>query len=363
MSKVDNTVDDAKKLVMRCKALEAQLRQSIPKKEHHEIVLEFEEKMTDMERKIADQEKKIIEDEKELERIRAELQKTNVVNRQLGEVGEQIAVLHKMVVLQGKTVDSLVSKISGTVPTAVHQQSLAKVKELEEQIKGMVSRSEYSALETSYEDAKQQVVSMVPLTDYDSLKQKVQELENAISAMVPKEQFISSEARAKELEAKLTERIPQSMYDELVSKVVQLAEDVTSGEPIVAEQGTSSQGVRVEAAPSLGAEPVPDRPADTLTPSTFVPEETISTTTGSEVKPEVSVPPTEIGSAPEISEIGSQLAEMRTDAFAGAEDSLEEKPLPPESHAVGSEKQKSAEPKEGSSVATETVEQPKVQSG
>jgi hypothetical protein len=235
---------------------------------------------------------------------------------------------------------------------------------LEEQIKGMVSRSEYSALETSYEDAKQQVVSMVPLTDYDSLKQNVQELENAISAMVPKEQFISSETRAKELEVKLTERIPQSMYDELVSKVVQLAEDVTGGEPIVAEQGTSSQGARVEAAPStLGSEPVPDRPADTLTPSTFVPQETISTATGSEVKPEVSVPPTEIGSAPEISEIGSQLAEMKTDAFASAENSLEEKPLPPESHDVGSEKQKSAEPKEGSSVATETVEEPKVQSG
>jgi len=272
-----------------------------------------------------------------------------------------------MIVVQGKEVDSLVSKISGTVPTAVHQQSLAKVKELEERIKGMVNRSEYDALETRYEDAKRQVSSMVPVADYDSLKQRVEELENAISAMVPKEEFISSEARAKELEAKLAEHVPQSIYDELVSRVVQLAEDVTGGEPITVEQETSSQVARVEPTPvTLAAEPAADKQSDTLPPSTLVPQEIINTTAGSEATPEVSAPPTGSGSAPEISEVGSQLAEIKTDAFAGvesAEGSPEEKLPPLESPAVSSVEQTAPEPQEGPSVAPKAVEEPKVQSG
>jgi uncharacterized coiled-coil protein SlyX len=366
VSKVDNTVDDAKKLAMRCKALEAQLRQSITKKEHHQIVLEFEEKMTDMERKIADQEKTIVEDRKELERTRSELQKANVLNKQFGEVGGQVAALSNLIAGQGKTVDSLVSKISGAVPTAVHQQSLAKVKELEERIGGMVSRSEYAALESRYEEAEKHVAEMVPKEDHEALRQKSEELGDTISGMVPMEQFNSSEARVRELEATLAGRIPQSVYDELVSKVVQLAADVTGGGPITAEPELPQVTPVEPAAPAPVSEPIPATPSDTVIPSAPISQEpsAVESIPETGATPEVSVPTVENSSDPEITEIGSQLAEIKTDAFTEpnpTEVSPEPAPLSPESpEALGEE---TAEPVEGPTITVKTVEEQKVQNG
>ena len=163
MSKVENTVEDAKKLAQRCKALEAQLRQTVTKKEHHQIVLEFEDKMTGLEKTIAVQERKIADQEKDLGRTRAELQKTTAINAQLAAVGSRMDVLNKAIDTQGRTVDSLVNRISqGTIPSAVHQQSLAKISDLEARIGGMVSKSEYSALQRRYDEATRQIDSMVP---------------------------------------------------------------------------------------------------------------------------------------------------------------------------------------------------------
>jgi chromosome segregation ATPase len=320
MSKTESTAEDAKKLAQRCKALEAQLRQTITKKEHHEIVLEFEDKMTDMEKTIAGQEKKTAEQEKELTRMKADLQKTTALNTQLTEVGGRIEVLNKTIDAQGRTVDSLVSRISqGTVPSAVHQQSLSKINDLEARISGMVSKSEYGALQRRYDEATRQINSMVPSSENDALEESLQELKNTISTMVPKEQFDSSEAEVRELKAKLAEHVPQSTYDELVSKVVQLAEEVTGGQVAAVEPEAAVSVESPEAEKPAPAEQGPDRQPSIPADPVDVPEEVKAETAPDQPQQETS--PTGGDESNEVREVASQLAEIKTDALAEQTDS------------------------------------------
>ncbi|MBI3022280.1 MAG: hypothetical protein HYY68_00970, partial [Thaumarchaeota archaeon] len=212
MSKVESNSNEAKKLALRCKTLEAQLRQSIPKKEHNEVVSKLERENNYL--------------EKDLDRAKAELQKTTALNKQLSAIADQITVQNKTMTGQGRIVDALLTKVSqGTVPASIHLQSLSKVKELEEQIRGMVSKTEYNSVERRCEELSGRLNTMVAVTEYSSLKQRFEELsrqfnntvpaseyasvknrceelENTISSMVPKEQLSSAEATARELEAR-----------------------------------------------------------------------------------------------------------------------------------------------------------------
>jgi hypothetical protein len=312
VSKTEDSADDAKKLAQRCKALEAQLRQTITKKEHHEIVLEFEDKTTRMEKTIASQDRKIADQEKELMRTKAELQRTTALGKQFTEVAERVAVLNKGVDAQGRTVDSLVTKISqGTVPAVVHQQSISKINDLEERINGMVSRSEYASLQTRYDEATKRVSNMVPSSEYEALKEKVQELENTISSTVPREQFESSEAKAKELEARLAEHVPQSTYDELVSKVVQLAAEVTGGQPFAEEQAAAAQ-----AGPTEPEQPSPVEQGPSGQPA--VPADPTPNQLEAKAETVPAEPSAGSDESPEIREIGSQLAEIEAEAITEA---------------------------------------------
>jgi hypothetical protein len=72
MSKVESQVDDAKKLALRCKTLEVQLRQTVSKKEHHEVTSKLEKQIDYLER--------------DLDRARAENQKTIAINKQIAGV-------------------------------------------------------------------------------------------------------------------------------------------------------------------------------------------------------------------------------------------------------------------------------------
>ncbi len=313
MSKVENPVDDAKKLAQRCKALEAQLRQTITKKEHHEIVLEFEDRITGMEKTISSQDRKIADQEKELARDRAELQRDAGLGKQIADLGAQAAAIGKVAEAQGRTIDSLLFKVSqGTVPAAVHQQSLSKVRELEEQVDGMVSRSEYASLQRRYEEATRQLNGMVPSSDHEALKARVQEFERTVSTMVPRDQLESSEETVRDLKAKLAERVPQSTYDELVSKVVQLAEEVTGGEPPLEEQEITEQ----TPAPTETEQPPPTEPRPTARPEIpVVPAPLQAAKAEAASASPAPVPAVPQAELPEIREVGTHLAELKTDVL------------------------------------------------
>ncbi|MDA4128927.1 MAG: hypothetical protein OK422_05695 [Thaumarchaeota archaeon] len=297
MSKVENPANDAKKLALRYKALEAQLQQSVSKKQYNETVSKLEGKNT--------------EQEKDLARTKAELQKTSILNKQFASIGEQIAALGKAVGAQSKTIDSLMSKIiQGTVPSSVHHQTVSKVRELEEKIEDTVNKAEYATMERRYEEAARKISNMVPSSEYNALKDKVEEMEGTISSMVPREQFSISEARAKELEAKLAEHVPQSTYDELVSKVVLLAEEVTGGAPAREEQETAAQTEPEEPQSPVMHEPVPSEPYE-VPGQEFTEPEAVKVEATFEARSAEAQPASEPATQ-EIREIQSQLAEIST---------------------------------------------------
>jgi DNA repair exonuclease SbcCD ATPase subunit len=298
--------------------LEAQLRQSVPKKEHHEITSKFETEIDDL--------------EKELDRIKKDLQKTVALNKQLGAMEEQLSNQNKTMITQGKVIDSLQAKLSqGTVPTSIHTQSLSKIRELEEERRAMVSRtefasserrceelsrqissmvpaSEYISLRQRFEELARQVSSMVPASEYSALKVKGEELQNAISSMVPTEQLNSSEARVRELEARLAQHVPQTVYDELVSKVVSLAEEVTGGGLVAEGPEQISQPETGEAVGTAQIEATAPEPAEVPTEQVTVPEVQVSVTQSDSSVGDIET--TRDGPALEIREIQSQLAEI-----------------------------------------------------
>ena len=288
MSKVETQVDDAKKLALRCKTLEVQLRQTVSKKEHHEITSKLEKQIDSLER--------------DLDRARVENQKTIAINKQVAGVEsliesiiktsnsqgktldfieEEASTRGKALTAQGKVLDALAAKISqGTVPSNVHLQALSKIRDLEEDKRGMVRRfdynslegrfaelsrqvstmvpaSDYASLKERFDDATRQMADMVPASDYSALKQRAEELEGTISSMVPREQLVSSESRVSELEARLAEHVPQTVYDELVSRVVSLAEAVTGGaiQPEEARAEVQQETAGPEPSPQTSAEP------------------------------------------------------------------------------------------------------------
>jgi len=371
MSKVETQISDlkngdAKKLALRCKTLEVQLRQSVSKKDHHEITSKLEHQIDILER--------------DLDRARSENQKTVAVTKQIAEVEDLISSLMKAgnaqakmldsvdeettasgkaLNAQGKLIDTIAAKIAqGTVPSQVHLHSLSKIRELEEEKRGMVRRfeynsldqrfqeltkqlgtmvpaSEFAALKEKFDDATRQVASMIPASDYSALQQRVGELEGAISSMASREQLTSSEARVAELEARLAEHVPQSVYDELVSKVVSLAEAVTGGD--LKPEETSAEAPQEAAEPEAAEEVVTaPEPAPVAIEAPVAVAVAVEEPVAIEVQPvaaveepnpqvEVPVPPgpaTPEGPAPEIREIQSQLAEITSQAVEAKGDDV-----------------------------------------
>ncbi len=309
--KSEVSISDYRKLALRYKTLEAQLRQTVPKKEHHETVTKLE--------------KQIDTQEKELDRAKADLQKFNSFGKQLTTISDTITTQGKATGALNRAIENLSFRMSqGSVPASVHSQSQTRLRELEEQNRGMVTKVEYDSLGRRYEDVRRQAESMVsageygmlkqrteeltrqlnlmvPGSEYSALKQKCEDLENSFSSMVPRAQLESSEARVKELEARLAEHVPQAVYDELVSKVVSLAEEVTGGSLTSEESAAQTeQGEEAPASIETPSEPFSDIQEPT-SPEFFEPEPQIGASDESGTSEQ---------SAPEITEVQAQLAEI-----------------------------------------------------
>jgi HPt (histidine-containing phosphotransfer) domain-containing protein len=348
-TKIETPSADAKKLALRCKTLESQLRQSVTKKEHHEITTKLEKQIDTL--------------EKDLSRAREENERTIAINKQIAGVEELVSSLTKVASAQGKTLHSIEEDASakgetlgtqgkaieaiamklaqGTVPSHIHLQSLSKIRELEEEKRGMVRRSDYASIEArceelsrqlgtmvassdyallkeKFDESTRQIADMVPSHDYSALKQRAEELENNISSMVPREKLASSEDRVMELEARLAEHVPQSVYDELVSRVVSLAEAITGGALQPEEAQAEPQPEAVEAEPIAQAahevEGAGDAQGESSIPEVAEPLPQVAEPIIQESAPATAEPAAPESPIPEISEIQSQLAEINSQA-------------------------------------------------
>ena len=140
-----------------------------------------------------------------------------------------------------------------------------------------------------------------------------------------------------ELEARLAEHVPQSIYDELVSKVVSLAEAVTGGaiQPEdKAEAQSEAAEVEVETQPEIAAEPAAEAVVETVAEAIAEPSIEASVPEGPAAQPDAAmdtpaapaepaisdapaapeIPVAVAEAVPEVREIASQLAELGTQA-------------------------------------------------
>ena len=101
--KSEVSLSEYRKLALRYKTLEAQLRQTIPKKEHHETVTKLERQVDGL--------------EKELDRAKADLQKYNSFGKQIGGISDSIVSQGKATMALNRAIESLSFKMSqGSVP-------------------------------------------------------------------------------------------------------------------------------------------------------------------------------------------------------------------------------------------------------
>jgi hypothetical protein len=198
LSRADEITSEVRKLVLTCKALEAQLQQSIPKKTHEEEVAKLRGEIDDLQRQVT--------------LTKGELEKTISVGGRIGALESRINTLYDVVAAQNEAVKSLSEKLSqGTVPYSLHTEDLARIQQLEEQVYSMVPRGDFEAL-------KGELASSVP-------KARLEETERALAEMVPREQLSAAEARIRELEVALADTVPRGTMEELKEKIASLMKD------------------------------------------------------------------------------------------------------------------------------------------
>ncbi len=201
MSKEETQIDDAKKLALRCKTLEMQLRQSVSKKEHNEVTSKLERQIDVLER--------------DLDRAKAENQKTIALNKQIAGVEGLISSLIKTANAQSKTLDFIEEEASvrgkalsaqgkvldklaqGSVPSNVHFQALSKIRDLEEDKRGMVRRFEYNSLEARCAELSRQLGTMVPSAEYSALKERFDDVTNQMAKHGPRIRLLRPETEGR----------------------------------------------------------------------------------------------------------------------------------------------------------------------
>ncbi len=244
LSRAEEITSEVRRLVLTCRAMEAQLQQSIPKKDHEEVVAKMQTTIDEL--------------DGEVNRIRDELQRTKGITETINALGAQIAAQKEMldsqaqtasnqsqiIDAQNKTIESLVGKLSqDTIPATMYNEALSKTHELEEKISQYVAKSDFEAIQqkvaeltellgtmvpkSEYETLQAQFSNYVPKSDYESLqaqlsnyvpKESFEEIQNALANSVPRDQFLASEAKIQEVEAKFSSYVP---LEELSSRRVQ----------------------------------------------------------------------------------------------------------------------------------------------
>jgi uncharacterized coiled-coil protein SlyX len=238
LSRAEEITSEVRRLVLTCRAMEAQLQQSIPKKTHQEVVAKMQASIDGL--------------NGEAERLRSELQKTTTLNESItslggkvtsqGEtissLGQTIASLNQVIEVQKNTLAELSAKLAvSTIPTTLYDQTVSNLDETRAKISGMVERSEYDSLQAKLNELTETTKSMVPRSEYLSLqsqfvnfvpKETFETLQRMLTQYVPREQLVASEARLHELEARMVNYVPRSDYEELTARIGSLTREASS---------------------------------------------------------------------------------------------------------------------------------------
>ncbi len=203
MSRADEITSEVRKLVLTCKALEAQLQQSIPKKTHEEEMAKLRLQIEDLERQV--------------NLTKADLERTVSVGGRLSALEARIGTLYDAVGAQNQEVKALSGKLSeATVPSSLHAEDLARIQQLEEQVYSMVPKSDLETLQG-------QLANSVP-------KERLEEMEKALYDTVPRARLAEAEAKIAELQAALADAVPRATLEELKEKIASMMKEAPAVE-------------------------------------------------------------------------------------------------------------------------------------
>lgn len=201
MSRADEITSEVRRLVMTCKQLEAQLQQSIPKKQHEEEMAKMQAQVDDLSAKLA--------------ATSEELQRTVSLGERLNALESQVSAQMGSITFLGEAIKALSEKLSeSTVPQQLYSQAMARIQDLEAQLSSMVTKAQY-------DDLRMELANSVPRSKYE-------ELERAMQQMVPREEHEAAMARIAELESSLANSVPRSTFEELRERIASIMKEVPS---------------------------------------------------------------------------------------------------------------------------------------
>jgi len=181
VSRAEEITSEVRRLVVTCRALEAQLKESIPKKVHNETVAKMQGEIDRL--------------KGELNSVKEELERTRSIGSYLASIESELKNQHESFETLGRKIEE------GTVSNEVYQQSLQRIRELESMIENLrsttVSKDSYSQLEAKLQ-------GMVERESLERAEARIRELEAIVSNSVPKETL-------EELKARITELVSEAL--------------------------------------------------------------------------------------------------------------------------------------------------------
>ena len=154
LSSVEEITSEMRRIILRCRSLEAKLEQSVPKKTYQDAV----EKMQAMIDRLSE----------DLTRTTNELSKTETLGGRINSLSATLSSLSSQVASHSDVLKALTEKYS--VPHEVYNKSTVRVKELEHELEKKTSET-------------------VPKSEFDILQAHVFELEKRLLDSVPREQY------------------------------------------------------------------------------------------------------------------------------------------------------------------------------
>ena len=173
MNDIEEITGEMRRLALRCKALEAKLADSVPKKTYNDAVAKMQMAIDGA--------------QAELQRTKEALEKTETLGGRLNTLTNQISLLVEANNSQETALRGLEAKVSeATVPEEVYKQQVERCTHLEEEIKSMVPKQDFETLLQKNADLETRITTMVGGEDHRKAVEKISELEAVISNLIPR---------------------------------------------------------------------------------------------------------------------------------------------------------------------------------
>src|SRR5579862_7688373 len=161
LSSVEEITGEMKRLILKCRALETKLEQSVPKKAYQDAVAKLQANID-----------KLTED---LQRTKDELGKTESLGGRLNNLSTVVLTLSSQISSQNDSIKSLMENY--LIPQDLHNKALSRAKELEQALSKKnaesVPRSEYEEAQMRIHVLEAKLAETVPREDYTKLMDEI----------------------------------------------------------------------------------------------------------------------------------------------------------------------------------------------